>query len=357
MAGLRVKNLKKSFGTNTVVDNISFEVKEGEFCILLGPSGCGKSTILRLIAGLELQDEGEIFIGEKEVSPLTPKERDVAMVFQSYALYPHMTVYENMAFPLTIKKTPKQETRQKVIEAARLLNIEGLLDRKPAELSGGERQRVAIGRAIVRSPKIFLFDEPLSNLDAKLRSSMRVELAKLHQKLGTTMLYVTHDQTEAMTLGEKIILLEGGKIQQTGTPKEVYEKPLNLFAATFIGSPQINLIEGKLIAEGGKTLFQSERFSIELEPEEELKKYSGSRITIGIRPESLRPGNGPIQGYLEVIEHLGSETIIYLKSGDARLIARAPSDFQGKAGDRISLSVNPRKIHCFYNGTRISRQD
>jgi ABC-type sugar transport system ATPase subunit len=353
MAGLEIKNLKKTFGKNTVMDNISFEVADGTFCILLGPSGCGKTTVLRLIAGLEQLDEGEIFIGNREVSTLSPKARDVAMVFQSYALYPHMNVYENMAFSLKIKKVSKKEIDKKVRDAARLLAIEGLLQRKPKELSGGQKQRVAIGRAIVRSPKLFLFDEPLSNLDAKLRSTMRVELAKLHQKLATTILYVTHDQVEAMTLGDTIILLDNGIIQQIGTPREIYERPSNLFVATFIGSPPINLIEGTLAFDEGRMFFKSNELMTDLELREDLKKYSGDEITIGIRPESLTPGDGPLSGSLEIIEHIGSETILYLRSDNTRIIAKAASDFQGQAGDTISLALRTTNLHLFRKGIRM----
>jgi len=355
MASLKIKNLKKSFGKVTVINNISFEVREGEFCILLGPSGCGKTTVLRLIAGLEQQDEGEIYIADREVSNLTPRERDVAMVFQSYALYPHLDVYENMAFPLKMQKKPRAEIDKKVRDAARLLGIEGLLHRKPRELSGGQRQRVAIGRAIVRSPKLFLFDEPLSNLDAKLRSSMRVELARLHQKLKTTMIYVTHDQMEAMTLGEKIILFDQGRIQQIGTPEEVYEKPSNLFVATFIGSPQINLINGYIVVNEGRVFFKSGSLMVDLGTREELKKYTGHEITMGIRPESLIPGEGPIKGYLELIEHLGPETLIYLRTDTTRVVAKAPSDFQKKRGEKISLALRDRGVHFFYRGKSITQ--
>jgi len=250
--GLTVHDLTKKYGGKTVLDKVSFTVDKGEFCILLGPSGCGKSTILRIIAGLEQQDGGEIHIEGRDVAQLTPAQRDVAMVFQSYALYPHMNVFENLAFPLKINKTPHREIAGKVQEAARLLSIEELLRRKPRELSGGQRQRVAIGRAIVRNPRLFLFDEPLSNLDAKLRAGMRVELAKLHRRLQTTMLYVTHDQVEAMTLGSKIVILENGLVRQIGTPDEVYDLPANLFVAGFIGSPAINFIEGSLASQQGE---------------------------------------------------------------------------------------------------------
>ncbi|NVL89739.1 MAG: sn-glycerol-3-phosphate ABC transporter ATP-binding protein UgpC [Desulfobacterales bacterium] len=354
MAGLTIKNLKKSFGTNTVIQDISFDVSDGAFCILLGPSGCGKTTILRIIAGLEEHDEGEIFMGNKEVGNLSPKERDVAMVFQSYALYPHMNVYENMAFSLKVRNLSKDEIDSKVREAARLLDIEDFLDRKPKKLSGGQRQRVAIGRAIVRSPQLFLFDEPLSNLDARLRSTMRVELAKLHQQLGTTIVYVTHDQIEAMTLGDKIILLDKGIIQQVGTPQELYERPSNLFVATFIGSPQINLIEGSLLSNEGRMFFKSGGLTIDLGPRTVLEKYSGNTVILGIRPESLTPGNGPIVGSLEIIEHIGSENILYVATDIGRIIAKAPPDFQGRAGEGISLALRTTDIHLFYKGIRIA---
>lgn len=353
MAELRIKNLTKSFGEITVVRDISFDVSDGDFCILLGPSGCGKTTILRIIAGLEQRDAGEIFIGDREVSDLTPKERDVAMVFQSYALYPHMNAYENMAFSLKIKKLPKTEIDKKVGAAARLLDIENLLKRRPKELSGGQRQRVAIGRAIVRNPRLFLFDEPLSNLDARLRSAMRVELASLHQQLGTTMIYVTHDQTEAMTLGDKIILLDQGIIQQAGPPQELYERPSNLFAATFIGSPQINLVEGTIAVNEDRVVFQSNGLIIDFGARGMLRRYSGNTVTMGIRPESLTPGDGPLVGSLEIIEHLGSETILYVKTESGRIIAKAPHNFRGKAGESISLALRTADIHFFYKGERI----
>jgi multiple sugar transport system ATP-binding protein len=353
MANLNVRNLNKSFGSTKVINNISFNVQEGEFCILLGPSGCGKTTVLRLIAGLEQQDEGEIFIGNKEISNLTPKERDIAMVFQSYALYPHLNVYENMAFSLKMQKRRKQEIYSKVKGTAELLGIGNLLDRKPKELSGGQRQRVAIGRAIVRNPKLFLFDEPLSNLDAKLRSSMRVELARLHQKLKATTVYVTHDQVEAMTLGEKIVLFDQGTIQQVDAPKKVYEKPANLFAATFIGTPQINLVRGRIVVDEKGTFFNSGKLTINLGSRKELKEYPDHEIIMGIRPEALTPGDGPIKGDLELIEHLGPETLLYIKIDDTRLIAKAPSDFQGKQGDEISLALSDLGIHFFYDGQRI----
>jgi ABC-type sugar transport system ATPase subunit len=354
MAGLRIDRLKKAFGHTVVCDGISFDVKDGEFCILLGPSGCGKSTILRMIAGLERQDSGSIFVDGREVSPLSPKERDVAMVFQSYALYPHMNVYENMTFSLRMRKTPREYTDEKVMETARLLEIEDLLDRKPKELSGGQRQRVAIGRAIVRSPKLFLFDEPLSNLDAKLRTAMRVELAGLHRKLGSTIVYVTHDQTEAMTLGQRIILLDQGSIQQTGSPKEIYDHPSNLFVATFVGSPQINLIEGTLTDVKGKLYFQCPDFNLDVSHVAGLDGYRGQDITLGLRPESLSPGEGPVSATIEFIERLGSETILYTRAGSTGLAVRVLSETGKNTGETISFTLSDRGMHFFYEGERVA---
>jgi multiple sugar transport system ATP-binding protein len=352
MAELRVRNLSKAFGTNRVIEDLSFEVSKGGFYILLGPSGCGKSTVLRLIAGLERQDGGEIYIGDREVSGLTPRERDVAMVFQSYALYPHMNAYDNMAFPLKLRGLPKGEIDRKVRETARLLEMEEFLGRRPAGLSGGQRQRVALGRAIVREPKLFLFDEPLSNLDAQLRAAMRVELARLHQKMKTTMLYVTHDQVEAMTLGEKIILLDKGRIQQEGTPRELYQEPANLFVATFIGSPKINLIEGKIESRGENVLFNSDGLSLELRGMGWLRRYEGQGMTMGIRPEALTPGEGPLKGEIELVENVGSEVYVYLKVRGVRerVVAKAPPDFRGRPGEGVALTLDLSSLHFFQEG-------
>jgi ABC-type sugar transport system ATPase subunit len=313
MGGLTVTGLTKSFGGKAVIDNVSFEVAEGEFAILLGPSGCGKSTILRLVAGLDGQDAGDVAIGGTVVNDLPPRARDVAMVFQSYALYPHLS-----------------------------------------ELSGGQRQRVAMGRALVRKPRIFLFDEPLSNLDAKLRAAMRLELAALHRKLGITMLYVTHDQVEAMTLGDTIILLEEGRIRQSGPPRELYEKPQNIFAATFIGSPQINLIHGTAREDGG---FASEALTLE---DAGLAGLAGRPVTLGIRPEALSPGDGPLSGTIELVEHIGSESLVHFtagdtRAGDTRLVARAAADFEGRPGDAIAFSLDTRNLHYFHEGVRIGQ--
>lgn len=353
MAELNIENLSKSYGDNKVIEDISFTVRDGEFCIVLGPSGCGKSTILRLISGLELQEGGTIYIGDEEVSGLTPKERDVALVFQSYALYPHMSVYDNMAFSLKMKKVPRSEINSKVIEGAKLLKIDDLLQRKPKELSGGQRQRVAIGRAIVREPQVFLFDEPLSNLDAKLRNAMRVELVRLHSKLNCTVVYVTHDQVEAMTLGQKIVLLNEGKVQQTGTPAEIYDMPANLFAATFIGSPQMNILDGRIERRGDKLLFSSERISLDVSLRKNLEEYAGKTVTAGIRPESLLPGNGPLTGKVELIEHLGSEIILHARIDEKTIIARLSPDIDKREGDDISLSLAGKGVHFFFMGERI----
>jgi len=346
MAELKIENLKKSFGNIKVVENVSFEVRDGEFCILLGPSGCGKSTILRLISGLEQQDGGNIYINDEEVSGFTPKERDVAMVFQSYALYPHMSVYDNMAFSLKMSKIHKSEINSKVIEGAKLLKIDGLLQRKPKELSGGQRQRVAIGRAIVRDPQVFLFDEPLSNLDAKLRNAMRVELVDLHSKLKSTVVYVTHDQVEAMTLGQKIVLLNEGKVQQTGTPAEIYNMPSNLFAATFIGSPQMNILEGKIEAREGKLLFNSGDIRFDVTFIKNLQGYAGKRLSAGIRPESLLPGKGPLSGKIELIENLGSEIILHVRINERKIIARLSPDIEKRESQDHSFGRARNKPDC-----------
>ena len=353
MAELRIENLSKSFGDNEVVKDVSFTVRDGEFCIVLGPSGCGKSTILRMISGLVLQDGGNIYFGDREVSRLTPKERDVAMVFQSYALYPHMSVYDNMAFSLKMNKVSRSEINRKVIASAKLLKIDDLLQRKPKELSGGQRQRVAIGRAIVRDPKVFLFDEPLSNLDAKLRNAMRVELVWLHSKLNSTVVYVTHDQVEAMTLGQKIVLLNEGKVQQTGTPAEIYDMPANLFAATFIGSPQMNILDGTIETKGDRLLFRSGGIAIDVSHRKNLERYTGKVVTAGIRPESLLADKGPLSGRIELIEHLGSEIVLHALIDETDIIARLSPDFEKREGDDISFNLAWKGVHFFSLGERI----
>ena len=354
MAGLRVENLTKIYHGATVVDRVSFTVAPGEFCILLGPSECGKSTILRLIAGLEEQEGGNIFIGDRDIGVLNPRDRDVAMVFQSYALYPHLSVYENIAFPLRVRKLPAGEVDRRVREAAALLEIAELLPRRPREISGGQRQRVAIGRAIVRSPRLFLFDEPLSNLDAKLRAAMRVELAALHRRLQATTLYVTHDQVEAMTLGQKIVLMDKGAVQQIGSPRDLYERPANLFSASFLGAPPINLFTGRLVTGSGDGMtVRLPDFQVNAGRRANLAPYVGEEVTVGIRPEAVRIGTGSLQGILEHIEHIGSETILYIRMGADRIIARAAADFSSPLGTTLVLDFDPPSLHFFRQGQRI----
>lgn len=359
MAELRVENLSKIYGGAAVVNDVSFTVAQGEFCILLGPSGCGKSTILRIIAGLERQDGGTIRIGGAEVSGREPRDRDVAMVFQSYALYPHLSVYENIAFPLRLRKLPRREIERKVREAAAMLDISGLLDRRPRQISGGERQRVAIGRAIVRSPQLFLFDEPLSNLDAKLRAAMRVELAGLHRRLQATTLYVTHDQVEAMTLGQKIVLLDRGTVQQTGTPHDLYERPANIFAAAFIGAPTINLFPCSIHSAAGAVTVRCEAFGADLSVDREdesgdaLSSCEGKSVTVGVRPEAVRLGTGRIAGIVEHAENMGSEAIVYLDAGGQKVVARTSPDFRHPLGQKLNFDFDPKALHIFYGGRRI----
>jgi multiple sugar transport system ATP-binding protein len=349
MAGVNIQNLSKSYdGKTKVVKDVNFEVRDKEFIVLVGPSGCGKSTILRMIAGLESITGGDILIENQRVNDLLPKDRDIAMVFQNYALYPHMTVYQNMAFGLKIKKMNKKEIDKRVREAAAILEITHLLERRPGEMSGGQRQRVAIGRAIVRKPKVFLFDEPLSNLDAKLRVQMRIELQNLHRRLNSTMIYVTHDQTEAMTLGERIIVLKDGNIMQIGSPMELYDHPQNLFVAGFIGSPPMNLLRGKLdsgnmfVGKNGKGLMQLPEKVLSA-----LKGHEGRDIYLGIRPENITeaarmdPSDSSVV-HLTVtgIEHLGSEILLYGNLEDDTIIARLSPGSRLDPGSSATLHFN-----------------
>jgi len=349
MAGVKIQKVSKSFdGKIQVVKDVSFEVHDKEFVVLVGPSGCGKSTILRMIAGLESITGGDILIDDLRVNDLLPKDRDIAMVFQNYALYPHMTVYKNMAFGLKIKKMNKKEIDKRVREAAAILEITHLLERKPGEMSGGQRQRVAIGRAIVRKPKVFLFDEPLSNLDAKLRVQMRIELQNLHRRLNSTMIYVTHDQTEAMTLGERIIVLKDGIIMQIGTPMELYDHPQNLFVAGFIGSPPMNLLYGR--KESGNMFVGKDRKALMQLPESVvsgLKGYNDRNIYMGIRPENITETAPEDMAnccavYVSVtgIEHLGSEILLYANVEDTQLIARLSPSSRLNPGGYATLHFN-----------------
>ncbi len=332
------------------VDSFSLEIPDKQFLVLVGPSGCGKSTTLRMIAGLETISEGEIHIGDRLVNNIQPKDRDIAMVFQSYALYPDKTVYKNIAFSLERRKMPKKEIEKRVLEAAKILHIEHLLQRKPKALSGGQRQRVALGRAIVRDPAVFLFDEPLSNLDAKLRTQMRTEISLLHKRLGTTFIYVTHDQTEAMTMGDKIVVMDSGVIMQADTPENLYNHPKNIFVASFIGSPAMNFLEGtvesaksSLVALIGGDVVPTKKDS------PALRAKQGQNIKIGIRPEdiSLEGKTPPLKGILKVQENLGSEAYVYIEYQNTLLTARVPHICDKESGDEITFYINGNKIHFF----------
>jgi multiple sugar transport system ATP-binding protein len=360
MASLSLKNIYKVYAGNvTAVRDFNLDIEDKEFIVFVGPSGCGKSTTLRMIAGLEEISQGELNIGEKLVNDVAPKDRDIAMVFQNYALYPHMSVYDNMAFGLKLRKVPKAEIEKKVKEAARVLDIEHLLDRKPKALSGGQRQRVALGRAIVREPKVFLMDEPLSNLDAKLRVQMRTEISKLHKKLQTTFVYVTHDQTEAMTMGTRIVVMKDGLIQQVDTPQHIYDHPTNIFVAGFIGSPQMNFMDAKVEEKNGKVVLVFGDDTVVL-PEDKavaVKKggYIGKDVIMGIRPENLddsaefiaKHPESIISATVEVTELMGAETYIYLAKGKSNIIARVNGSSKAQVGDVLKLALDTSKIHVF----------
>ena len=377
MASLSLRNVYKRYlGGVTAVSDFNLEIKDKEFIILVGPSGCGKSTTLRMVAGLEEISDGEIYIGDKLVNDVAPKDRDIAMVFQNYALYPHMTVFDNMAFGLKLRKTPKDEIKRRVEEAARILDISHLLERKPKALSGGQRQRVALGRAIVREPKVFLLDEPLSNLDAKLRAQMRTEISKLHQRLGTTFIYVTHDQTEAMTMGTRIVVMKSGLIQQVDTPNNLYLYPCNLFVAGFIGSPQMNFIESKLLKEGDDYLveFGSEdtktragvKYKIKLPASKNkdncLEAYAGKEVIMGIRPENVHNEedliaihkDGLVEADVEVTELMGAETYLYMNCEGQSINARVSPTNTARPGDKITIAFETAKIHLFDKDTELT---
>jgi len=360
MASVTLKNVYKVYSGNvTAVTDFSLEIRDKEFVILVGPSGCGKSTTLRMIAGLEEITKGELYIGDTLSNNVAPKDRDIAMVFQNYALYPHMTVFDNMAFGLKIHKIPKDEIKHRVEEAARNLDIYHLLDRKPKALSGGQRQRVALGRAIVRNPKVFLLDEPLSNLDAKLRAQMRTEIAKLHKRLGTTFIYVTHDQTEAMTMGDRIVVMKDGFIQQVDTPQNLYDSPANQFVAGFMGSPQMNFFDGTVGKTGSGYAFRFGRYSIPIpadkKTDDALREYDGKPVTLGIRPENVhdepkfleKAAEGVVEADVEVTELMGAETYLYLNCEGVSVTARVDPTSKAKAGDRIKVAFELNKIHLF----------
>ena len=352
MAGVTLRGVSKSFGKTRVIEDLDLDIRDQEFMVLVGPSGCGKSTALRMIAGLEDVSAGEILIGDRVVNALPPKDRDIAMVFQSYALYPHMTVRDNMAFGLRNRRVPPPEIERMVGDAARILDIQNLLERRPRELSGGQRQRVAVGRAIVRQPAVFLFDEPLSNLDAKLRVQMRAEISRIQRTLKTTTVYVTHDQVEAMTMGARIAVMSQGRLQQIGTPLEVYERPVNLFVANFIGTPPMNFVRAT-VARGGASL-DTATFSVPTPAAwREAVGSQDRRVVIGIRPEHLALGNGAALGpgavpaTVEVVELLGSEAVFHSRAGDDLLVAKSESHRAPSVGERVTLVLDLESLHVF----------
>ena len=356
MAKVVLENVYKIYpGDVTAVHDASLEINDQEFVVLVGPSGCGKSTTLRMIAGLEDISKGTISIDGKVVNDVPPKDRDIAMVFQNYALYPHMSVYDNMAFGLKLRKYPKEEIHRRVVEAAEILGITQYLDRKPKALSGGQRQRVAVGRAIVRKPKAFLFDEPLSNLDAKMRVQMRAEISKLHKSLKSTMIYVTHDQIEAMTMGDRIVVMKDGWIQQVASPLDIYNHPANQFVAGFIGSPPMNFFNGTLKVGPGKAVRFDEgtfAFDVPVVMNEALASRNGKPVVMGIRPENMDEASSPPQGpvveaKVEVIEMMGSEVYLYANTGKSTFTARVAPTCQRKIGDTVRIALSPSKIHFF----------
>ena len=355
MAGITFKHVVKTYDNGvTVVPDLNLEIKDKEFVVLVGPSGCGKSTTLRMIAGLESISDGDLFIGDRRINDVAPKNRNIAMVFQSYALYPHMTVYKNMAFALELQKMPKKEIREKVLEAARILELEPYLDRKPKALSGGQRQRVALGRAMVRNPEVFLLDEPLSNLDAKLRTEMRSQISSLHQKLQTTFVYVTHDQTEAMTMGDRICVMRDGIIQQFDTPQNLYNNPCNMFVAGFIGSPQMNFIDAVIEKDGDgyAAVFGRTRVPVRLETAGSIE---GRQVVLGIRPEDLHiekdfvaaAGNSTVTAEITLDEMMGSEVYLYFTIDGKKMIARVPSKLSARMGETVKFALDSDAVHVF----------
>jgi len=364
MAQVIYDHVTKRFDEVVAVNDLDITIEDKEFLVLVGPSGCGKTTALRCLAGLEDITEGQIFIGDQVVNDVAPKDRDIAMVFQSYALYPHMSVYDNMAFGLKLRKYPKDEIKRRVDEAAGILGIESLLDRKPRQLSGGQRQRVALGRAIVREPKVFLLDEPLSNLDAKLRVQTRTEITKLHQRLQTTFIYVTHDQVEAMTMATRIAVMNFGVLQQLDTPQNLYDRPDNLFVAGFIGSPAMNFFEGKLVKDDGKIFVNCDSFSVQV-PEDRVDVYAphaGKAVIFGLRPEDIYDPRyespdivgRPVEGMVEVTELMGNEIFVFLKSGDNNYVARIDPRTNFHMGDKVQVTFNMGNLHIFDKETELA---
>lgn len=362
MARVVLQNIVKNIGDHRIVKNINLEIPDKEFFILVGPSGCGKSTTLRMIAGLEDITSGEILIDGRVINHVRPKDRDIAMVFQNYALYPHMTVYENMAFGLKLRGYSRSEIRQRVNEAAEILNLGSYLERKPRALSGGQRQRVAVGRAIVRKPRVFLFDEPLSNLDAKLRVQMRLEISKLHERLKTTIIYVTHDQVEAMTMGDRICVMKDGEVQQVAPPLELYERPANKFVAGFIGNPPMNFFPVMVEASKGGIRLRHASFTLAVPKSliEAVRPHVGKEVGFGIRPEDLYdrlfynypvPHNSSVNAVVDVVEPMGSEVYLYLKAGTVDFVVRVPSYVKAETGKQMELVINLERMHLFDNET------
>jgi multiple sugar transport system ATP-binding protein len=355
MARVLLTNLNKKYDDTDAVKDVNLEIRDREFVVLVGPSGCGKTTTLRMVAGLEDITSGEIRIDERVVNDLPPMDRDIAMVFQNYALYPHMSVYDNMAFGLKMRKFGRQEIEKRVRHAAEILGIQALLARRPRQLSGGQRQRVALGRAIVRNPRVFLFDEPLSNLDAKLRVQMRVELKRLHQRLETTAIYVTHDQVEAMTLGDRVVVMKDGVVQQVGEPLELYGRPANRFVASFIGSPAMNFVEMTIAESNGALWAESPGLRIRIPParSEALRRHSATKIVLGIRPEALRIATGAdsadyaFDSVVEVVEPLGNEILLDMRAGTNLMVARVDPATRVKVRDKVRLALDAERLHFF----------
>ncbi|MDY6857225.1 MAG: ABC transporter ATP-binding protein [Thermodesulfobacteriota bacterium] len=354
MGSLKLKKISKYYGDVVALSRVDLSIDEGEFCVLLGPSGCGKSTLLQIIAGLIPQYEGSVLIDDQPVDHLTPRERDVAMVFQSYALYPHMTVAQNLAFGLRMHGVPRAVRERRIIETAELLGITHLLARKPRQLSGGQRQRVAMGRALVRRPNLFLFDEPLSNLDARLRVNVRLELKRVHQQTRGTILYVTHDQVEAMTLGDKVVVMQNGSVLQAGHPETIYDSPADIFVATFIGSPPMNIFEGKVERINGQFMFQGEDFSLNLK--DIPQNLSEKRVELGIRPEDIEivhKAEDALRVKVEMISNVGSEKFIHARLGSNDMTIRIAKEADIRLGEIIQVVMKPSMLNIFYNGRRI----
>ena len=364
MASVTFRNVVKRYGDVEVITDMNLEIADKEFVVFVGPSGCGKSTGLRMLAGLEEITEGEILIGDRVVNDVPPKDRDIAMVFQSYALYPHMSVYDNMAFGLKLRKTPKEDIDRRVKEAAQILGLENLLDRKPKALSGGQRQRVAVGRAIVREPAVFLMDEPLSNLDAKLRVTARAEITKLHKRLETTFIYVTHDQVEAMTMGDRIAVLHDGLLQQVDSPRNLYNVPNNIFVAGFIGSPSMNFFDATLVNEDGKLIVDTGDFRVEVPADKKAaaSAFAGKEVVFGIRPEHVHAPEfappqispAPLKAEVEIVELLGHELHLFLSSGKNSFVATVDTRMKVAMGDKIDLVMDMKNMHLFDKQTELA---